>query len=568
MKKRIKYPYGESNFGFLIKEGYVYVDKTFYIEELEYSTENHVVFLRPRRFGKSLFVSILEHYYGKQHEKDFDTLFGKLYIGKNPTPKKNSFWILKFNFSGIDTTTREATKAGFLANVKDGLKVFIHQYLNWTKERTQLVLKEKQANLMLQSFLTEIQIQKHHPIYLLIDEYDHFTNELTAFDFMSFQDSVSRNGYVRKFYEIAKTGVDNAIIQKIFMTGVSPITVDGLTSGFNITKKFGMRFVYNEMMGFTEKEVIGLLEGVSDKKNIPKILDDLRQWYDGYLFNREATTKLYNADMVLYFLTEYQKRKRYPDVMLDTNIASDYSKLRNLFALKTPVKNYEILNEIVEGIPQTAQIVAEFSFEKTFNENDFLSLLYYLGFLSFDTSRSRIVDLKIPNYVIKKLYFDFFIARLTQLQEIPTRLKQLQYSMREMAYEGNPILFFQEIEHVLRHLSRKDYQNFEEKHVKTIIMSLAIQVDAFFVKSERGYQGGYTDILFLAQPSLGINFQYVLELKYMKKENEKTLSKVQEKAKKQLSDYVTNDAELKAIKNLQAWTVVVVKDEVHSQRIQ
>lgn len=567
MKAKIKYPYGQSNFGNLIEQGYHFVDKTFFIEELESFDESFIIFLRPRRFGKSLFVSMLEHYYGAEYEKNFDSLFGKHYIGQHPTSLKNSYWILNFNFSGINTQTRELTHQGFLENVKTGIKEFIHKYLNWTKTKIQAILKKDEANLMLQSFLTELNFQKHHPIYLLIDEYDHFTNELMAFDFVSFQEEVGQNGFVRKFYEMIKIATGDGIIQKIFITGVSPITMDSLTSGFNIGSHLSLEVDLNEMMGFTEQEVIGLLEPIAEKEDIPNIIEYMRKWYDGYMFNQLAKQHIYNSDMVLYFLKNYKRHQRYPSRMLDTNIASDYGKLRRLFALKSPVQNYQILENIVEGKSQLAEIVQEFSFARPFNENDFLSLLYYLGFLTIQPGQASIVDLKVPNYVIQKLYFDFFIARLIQQEEIPNRLSTLQNSMQEMAYEGNITPFFQEVERVLQHLSRRDYQKFEEKHVKAIIMTLATQVDTFFIRSEREYQGGYTDVVFLERPPFKVEHQYVLELKYLKKEDEKNLTKVQQKAKEQIHHYVTTDAELKIMKNLQAWAVIVLKDKVIREQI-
>lgn len=567
MKPKIKFPYGRSNFRLLIKDGYHYVDKTPYVEWLEESDESFVFFLRPRRFGKSLFVSVLQHYYGIEYESEFETLFGKFYIGQHPTPLKNSYSILKFNFSGINTSTLEKTLQGFLANVRYSIEGYIIQYLSLPKAVKQNIVEQPEANLMLLALYKALKDQDYPPIYLLIDEYDHFTNELMAYDFTRFQESVSENGFIRKFYETIKNGTDEGRIHRIFITGVSPITLDSMTSGFNIGTHFTLEEKLNEMMGFSEKEVLSLLEKVVPVEKQPAILEDMRQWYNGYLFNQRATNRVYNSDMVLYFLGAYKRNARYPDEMLDTNISSDYGKLRRLFNLRTPIQNYQILKEIVDGKKQTANIVAEFSFKRPFDKNDFLSLLFYLGFLTIKGSEFGLLELGVPNYVIQQLYFDFFIAHLTEQEEIPSRLSQLQISIIEMARDGNPQLFFQEVEHVLKHLSRRDYRGLDEKHLKAIMIALATQVDTYFVKSEREYQNGYADIVFLERLPVRVHHQFIMELKYLKQTESKQLSSVQKKAKTQLLNYIQAEEELNALKNLQAWTVVVMKDKLIRERV-
>jgi len=437
-----------------------------------------------------------------------------------------------------------------LRKVRNGVEDFIFKYLKITAATRTAILKEPQPNLMLNALMQAIKKQQKAGVYLLIDEYDHFANELLAYDFVAFQEAVSENGYVRKFYETIKNGTDEAVIHQLFITGVSPITLDSLTSGFNIGTHFSLEADLNEMMGFSEEEVIGLLQQVAPTEKQAIILADMRKWYNGYLFNRRGKQRMYNADMVLYFLKEYNRHSAYPDDMLDSNISSDYSKLRRLFAIKTPLKNYEIL-----------------TFRRAFTRNDFLSLLFYLGFLTIKEEKGSLLNLGIPNYVIQKLYFDFFIARLVQRQEIPSQINQLQQSMLEMAFEGNPQAFFQSIEQVLGHLSRRDYQQFEEKHIKTIIVALATQVNTYFTKSEREYKGGYTDVVFLQRPPFEVDYQYVFELKYLKKTDSKQLKAVQQKAKKQVLDYVAGEEELRTLKNLQAWTVVVIKDELFSERV-
>ncbi|MDX1907846.1 MAG: AAA family ATPase, partial [Bacteroidia bacterium] len=230
----IKLPYGTSHFSSLIRGGYYYVDRTGYIPLLESLGERYLIFLRPRRFGKSLWLSTLAHYYGREHAEAFGVLFGHLAVGRAVTPLANSYLTLQFDFSGIDTQTRETTYAGFMEKIRQGILRFIDRYpgLGGDAELTRLMAIDTPAVLMSQ-FITLVARQPYK-LYLLIDEYDHFTNELISFDLDHFQEIVSRQGWVRKFYEVIKSGTGQGTVDRIFMTGVSPVTLDSLTSGFNI----------------------------------------------------------------------------------------------------------------------------------------------------------------------------------------------------------------------------------------------------------------------------------------------------------------------------------------------
>ena len=236
-----KLPYGISDYERLIENEYYYVDKTMYIEKLENLAEPYIMFLRPRKFGKTLFTSTLENYYDIKKVEKFEKLYGETYIGKNPTKLKNSYHILKFNFSGIDTTNNETTINGFKEKVAISIEGFVKNYnldfyvnLNLTAEG------------LLRSLIEAFKIQKAgEKIYVIIDEYDHFANELLGFNTEQFKNLVSKNGKVRKWYEILKEGTESAI-DRIFITGVAPITLDSLTSGFNISSDKTQNEEFNE----------------------------------------------------------------------------------------------------------------------------------------------------------------------------------------------------------------------------------------------------------------------------------------------------------------------------------
>ena len=250
-----KLPYGISDYERLQESDYYYVDKTEYIEKLENLPEPYIMFLRPRKFGKTLFTSMLASYYDKRKKEKFKNLFSETYIGKNPTELRNSYSILKFNFSGIDTTDAESTIKGFKNEVVSSVNLFVKAYgLDF------FVNYEDEAENILDNLFKAFEIQREdEKIYVIIDEYDHFANELLGFNTNQFKNLVSKNGKVRKWYEILKKGTEN-VVDRIFVTGVAPITLDSLTSGFNISSDITRDEEFNEMIGFTNNEVIEIMK--------------------------------------------------------------------------------------------------------------------------------------------------------------------------------------------------------------------------------------------------------------------------------------------------------------------
>ena len=324
-----KLPYGISDYERLIENNYQYVDKTEYIEKLENIPAPYIMFLRPRKFGKTLFTSMLENYYDINKKDKFEKLFSETYIGQNQTELRNSYHILKFNFSGIDTSDTESTIKGFKNEVASSIKLFVELYgLDF------FVNFEDEAENILDNLFKAFRIQRNgEKIYVIIDEYDHFANELLGFNTNQFKNLVSKNGKVRKWYEILKKGTES-VVDRIFITGVAPITLDSLTSGFNISSDKTKDRSLNEMMGFTEEEVIKMMEsqGISKEEKVI-ILPIMKENYDGYMFSIRGKEKMYNSNMCLYFLNEYTQYQEIPEQLIDMNIASDYTKLGKMLDL-------------------------------------------------------------------------------------------------------------------------------------------------------------------------------------------------------------------------------------------
>ena len=394
-----KLPYGISNYEELIEDNYYYVDKTPYIEKLENLAEKRIMFLRPRKFGKTLFTSMIENYYDLKKADKFEELYKDTYIGKHPTKLKNRYHILRFNFSGIDTENVETTIKGFKSKVSASIKVFVEKYgLDF------YINPEAEAEDILDNLFKAFYMQKaQEKIYVIIDEYDHFANELLGFNTNQFKDLVSKNGKVRKWYEILKEGTET-VIDRIFITGVAPITLDSLTSGFNIGSDITMDEKFNEMLGFTEAELKTLMEHqMISKEKQAEILPIMKENYDGYKFSLKKKKKIYNSNMCLYFLKDYVRLGRIPERLVDMNIASDYSKIGKMLDLCKGENREEIIEKTVSGEGILADIVEKFNPAMEFGETELVSMLYYLGYLTISEEKLGKAELIIPNKVMREI---------------------------------------------------------------------------------------------------------------------------------------------------------------------
>ena len=395
-----KLPNGISNYEELIEDGYLYVDKTLYIEKLENLTDKRIMFLRPRKFGKTLFTSMLENYYDIKKADKFEKLYSETYIGKHPTKLRNSYHILKFNFSGIDTEDEETTITGFKNSTIESIKNFIGKY-----EIDFYINEEQTAEDILNSLFTAFYLQKsEEKIYVIIDEYDHFANELLSFNTSKFKELLSKNGKVRKWYEILKEGTES-VVDRIFITGVAPITLDSLTSGFNISKDITQDPDFNEMIGFTQEELVKLMEEQNiDTENQNALIPIMKGNYDGYKFSIDANKRMYNSNMCLYFLSDYVRLGKVPNKLVDTNITSGYSKLGKMLNLCQVKNKTDIMKNAIEGKSIVSEITQKFNVEIPFGEKELISMLFYLGYLTITGKKIIFPKLNIPNKIMKELY--------------------------------------------------------------------------------------------------------------------------------------------------------------------
>ena len=560
-------PSGISNYEKIVKENRIYVDKTMYIEKLEQIADSSIMFLRPRKFGKTLFTSTLECYYDIAKEVEFETLFGNTYIGKNPTRNKNSYYILRFNFSGISTNTIEETIDGFKREVASSTKVFVEKY------GLEFYINENDtAEGILDNLFKSFYIQKaRERIYVIIDEYDHFANELLGFKTEEFKNLVAKNGKIRKWYEILKKGTET-VVDRIFITGVAPITLDSTTSGFNIARDLTKDLEFNDMLGFCKQDVKYLMSELEiEEKTQEKLLPIIKENYDGYVFSDEINGediekyKMYNSNMTLYFLGQYQRLNKVPEKLVDINILSDYGKIEVFMDLCKNMNKIEILENIVAGEAIYSELTEKFNAEISFGEKELISLLYYLGYLTIVDKGYSKCKFRIPNDVIRNIYSEYFLTYISKKADILADKIDTEAINKEILEDGKIEKVIEILGQYLKNLSNRDYQRFDEKYIKVIFYSICRMLGAVYVKSEFEMEGKYSDILLIPREKKKERYGVLIEFKYIKKEdygkNADILKEKQPEAKWQLEKYRLTE-EIKIIPNIRCYSVVAIKDKL------
>ena len=403
-------------------------------------------------------------------------------------------------------------------------------------------------------------------IYLLIDEYDHFANQLMAYRFNDFKEIVSKGGFVRVFYETLKIAAGQGLIERMFITGVSPVTVDSLTSGFNIAKDLSLSLDFHNMMGFTDAEVRNMLQLLDiEGEELDNYNDLLKVWYDGYKFNPKAPDLIYNPNMVLYFLGYFRRTQQPPDKMLDTNIASSYDRIRSLFRLPKRGENeFEDLRELLEKREVIVKVTQIFNFDVEFTTTDFMSLLFYMGFLTVKSAYADAWLLQMPNRVIEQLYHRYFVQLLSEKAHFARGVETLEKALEGLVYHNNPKLLSDLITHTLTNLSGRDAAvalEIREKNIQVLLFSFLSFSESYLVESEYNAQGQYFDILATNITLFDLPYNFLFELKYLPTASAKSVQKELAAAKIQIANYQQTPKAV-GIKNLKSWILIVVGTEV------
>ena len=554
------------NFEDIRLENYYYVDKTAFIPMIE-QADRFFFFIRPRRFGKSLTLNLLQHYYDVRAKDKFDTLFGDLYIGQHPTHDRNSYLVLKLNFSGIIGELNNY-RQGLDAHCRTMFDYFCDIYADYLPQGIKEKLDEKDGAVeQLEYLYTECQ-KTNQKIYLFIDEYDHFTNAILSDSgsLHRYTDETHKEGYLRAFFNKVKAGTDSCI-KRCFITGVSPVTMDDLTSGFNIGTNYSLTPEFNAMMGFTEEEVREMLTYYSTNSpfhhSVDELIEIIKPWYDNYCFAEECYggTTMYNSNMVLYFVKNYIQNGKVPRSMLEDNIRIDYEKLRMLIRKdKEFAHDASIIQTLVSQGFITGELKKGFPAVNITNPDNFVSLLYYFGMLTISGMHEGKTKLTIPNMVVREQLYTYLLNTYNDAD-----LSFDSYEKSELAsalaYRGNWQAYFGYIADCLkRYASQRDKQK-GEFFVHGFTLAMTAQNRFYRPISEQDTQAGYVDIFLCPMLEIysDMKHSYIVELKYAKyKDPETRVEELHREAIEQANRYAETDTVKYAIGTTELHKIVVV----------
>ena len=540
-RKRI--PYGMQNFEDVIKEDCYYVDKTSFIEQIEESNK-YFFFIRPRRFGKTLTLSMLENYYDINKKDKFDEIFGKLYIGQNPTPEHNTYLIIHLNFAEV---------AAGLDDYKDGLdnhcslvfNFFCDIYAHILPANTKEGLEKLTDAVSQLRFLCQKCQEVGKKIYLFIDEYDNFTNMILAHEehLVRYRNQTHGEGYLRQFFNTIKGAAGNTL-GRVFVTGVTPVTMDNLTSGFNIGTNYSLSSDFNEMTGFTEEEVRKMLDYYGSVLPFNHTTDELikvmKPWYDNYCFaeDRYGETTMYNSVMVLNFVDNYiRSNYQIPKKMVETNIRIDYDKLRMLIRHdKEFAHDASIIQQLVTQGFVIGTLNENFPAERINDPDNFLSLLFYFGMVTIDGTYKGETKFIIPNEVVRDQMYTYLLDTYKENDLVYDRYSKGKLESK-LAYDGQFKPYFEYIADCLKKYSSQRDKQKGEAFVHGFTLAMTSQNKFYRPISELDNDGGYADIFLspLCDIYKDMVDSYIIELKYSKSQTTDEQVKLFREASAQIS---------------------------------
>ena len=529
-------PYGVADFESVIDRGLYYVDKTMYLAELE-NQPRTLIFIRPRRFGKSLFISMMRAYYDKSKAKDFDTLFGSLWIGSHPTPLRNHYQVLYLDFSRIDGNI-DVLEEKFNSYCCDQLNDFIDTYRDdYPKERVEEFLRSDDHGQKL-NLLLNMSRKYNQPLYLIIDEYDSFTNIVFS---EQVEETYFKTSLIGKFYSHVFK-MFKGMFERIFLTGVSPVTLDDLTSGFNIGWNVSMAPELDKMLGFSTEDVRQMFTYYKEAGQLPAdsdieaMITEMKPWYDNYCFAKECLendVRVFNCDMVLYYLRNYVSYKHSPKIMLDPNTKTDYKKLNMLIELdKLDGDRKGVMMEIIEKGEIAATLVPSFSANEMTDPETFPSLLFYYGMLTIKGTKGRRLILGIPNNNVRMQYYNYILKQYAQYKIV--NVNKLQIAFVNMSLDGlwqGPLQYMADC---YKKLSSVRDTIEGERNIQGFFLAYLSLNDYYITAPEVELNHGYCDLFLLPNMThYQANHSYILELKYISKADY-----TEEKAAKQWAEAV------------------------------
>ncbi len=555
----MKIPYGNANFADIRSSGSFYVDKTPFLarlEDRECSSKN-LVFLRPRRFGKSSLISLLEHYYDIMHAKRYDELFRGLWIYDHPTPERGTYVVLRLDFSQVNSTGTEARlEQSFLEATRSAVRAMLLRHRNRVPAFADFfrgIDGYQSASDIMANLLATVE-GIGEKLYVLIDEYDTFATALLSGNEKDLYSKVTDPmGFVRAFYRTLKTGTQGAI-ERVFITGVTPILLDDLVTGFNIATNISNEPAFNTLAGFTDADVMQavdeLLRDNPQLASIPevgdrdKLLSILAKYYNGYRFAEDAEERVFNSNMIMYFLQKLVSRGKFPAKMLDPNGRTDYKKLHGLWATVGPAADER--RAALEAVLNTGEVwsnlVEEFGAKTSATTSQFVSLMYYTGMLTMseDPPEGNQYRFVTPNRVIRELGWAHYTQLLEDIEGINVTDQPVGVALREMVKTGNMEPFravFQK--NVMSVLGLRDHLHFNEQSMKMLLIGTILMSNLFYVLSEKEFAQGFNDLFICPLRNVPkAKYAWMFELKYLKADaNDADIANIVVEAEAQLKRY-------------------------------
>ena len=552
-------PYGEANFSILRANNLAYVDKTEFIAELESFANRFPFIVRPRRFGKTLFTQTLQAYYDIAAAKDFDRNFAGTYIGEHKTPLANTFRVIHFDFSGISPQNFESD---FADQVLSG---FFDFCLRYPFKSGESLLREKfdSAHRLLTAFVREYEATFREPIYLIIDEYDQGANEVLASSLKSFQALTKSGGALKTFYERLKQIATKGTIGRIFITGVTTIQLDSMTSGFSLAKNFTTNARFTTMFGFTERELRNLISQLVDLKQYGKSLDEvlirMKEWYNGYCFNPDMQETVFNSSMCLNYLSSIAETGREPRSMLDPSVANSLDKIEAVLSLGDSEFVRDIVSRALNNrpIPFEGDLkVLNLNTQEFLDEQNLLSALFYMGFLTFAPNDWK--TLTVPNRAIGIQFFEYYFKNILNAPRYTFDAEEFSLAYKALT-EGNPKLWLDLADRRLAQTSGVHMAVHVNEAAFQMMLSSTLWASGEYggqleIES-RGENSGFIDLLLTPKHDTSLP-SYVIEVKHLKSDaTDEAVQKALAEAKKQAERYAQGEA-VKRISNLKRLALV------------
>lgn len=522
MEQQVKQvPYGVADFATVIEQNLYYVDKTMFIPELEKQPRN-LFFIRPRRFGKSIFLSMLYSYYDCTQSHKFQSLFGNLWIGQHPTPLQGKYQVLFLDFSQI-TGNMDKLETKFNSYLSINLDAFVRQYSEYYQAEMEEILAQEDFEEKMELIFKAAKAHQYH-LYLIIDEYDNFTNVILNERGENVYHAITHaDGFYRDVFKKFKGN-----FERIFMMGVSPVTLDDVTSGFNIGWNISIKPEFDEMLGFSTTDVVEMFTYYKEHGSIPvdsdidAIVNDMKPWYDNYCFAKQALkkkTRMFNCDMVLYYLRNYMDAGCPPEEMIDPNTRTDYGKMKKLLQFdKLDGERKGIIRKIAEEEQIVTQLYESFSAYQIPKAEIFPSLLFYYGMLTIKGTRGSKLILGIPNNNVRKQYYGYLEEEYQAKAYVD--VNQLTDYYYDMAYDGKWEEGLRFMADAYAKVSSVRDGIEAERNLQGFFMAYLNLNDYYITAPELELNHGYCDFFLL--PDLthyASQHSYILELKVLSKKD-------------------------------------------------